>query len=115
VTKLILAIDQGTTGTTAILFDFDANIRAKVNQEFRQIFPRPGWVEHNLKDIWASVTKSIQAALIQCGASGHDICAIGITNQRETTAVWERKTGKPLHNAIVWQCRRTTPICQKNC
>jgi glycerol kinase len=113
VPELILAIDQGTTGTTVAIFDRSCDMRAKVNTEFRQIFPKPGWVEHDLEDIWASVTVSIQKALESCGASGGDIRAIGITNQRETTGVWERSGGKPLHNAIVWQCRRTAPLCQE--
>ena len=111
--ELILAIDQGTTGTTVAVFDQSCSMRAKVNTEFRQIFPEPGWVEHDLEDIWASVTTSIQKVLESCGASGRDIRAIGITNQRETTGVWERTGGNPLHNAIVWQCRRTAPLCQE--
>jgi glycerol kinase len=113
VADLILAIDQGTTGTTAALFDATGRMQAKVNQEFRQIFPKPGWVEHDLNDIWASVLDSIPAALNSCGATGEDLRAIGITNQRETTALWERKTGRPVHHAIVWQCRRTAPLCQE--
>jgi len=111
VAELILAIDQGTTGTTVAIFDRSCSMLAKVNTEFRQIFPRPGWVEHDLEDIWTSVTTSIRKALQSCQASGGDIRAIGITNQRETTGVWERDSGKPLHNAIVWQCRRTAPLC----
>jgi glycerol kinase len=111
VAELILAIDQGTTGTTVAVFDRSCSMLAKVNTEFRQIFPRPGWVEHDLEDIWTSVTTSIQKALQSCQASGGDVRAIGITNQRETTGVWEREGGKPLHNAIVWQCRRTAPLC----
>lgn len=109
--ELILAIDQGTTGTTVAVFDRSCNMLAKVNTEFRQIFPQPGWVEHDLEDIWTSVTTGIQKALQSCGASGGNVQAIGITNQRETTGVWEREGGKPLHNAIVWQCRRTAPLC----
>jgi glycerol kinase len=111
--KLILAIDQGTTGTTAALFDSTGSMRAKVNQEFRQIFPKPGWVEHDLADIWSSVTGSIAGVLKACEGTGEAIQAIGITNQRETTAVWDRKSGTPRHNAIVWQCRRTAPFCQE--
>lgn len=109
--ELILAIDQGTTGTTVAVFDRGGDMLAKVNTEFRQIFPRPGWVEHDLEDIWASVTTSIDKALRACGSTGRNVEAIGITNQRETTGVWERAGGKPLHNAIVWQCRRTAPLC----
>ena len=111
--ELILAIDQGTTGTTVAVFDRSCRMLAKVNTEFRQIFPQPGWVEHDLEDIWASVTTSIRSALKSCGASGGDVQAIGITNQRETTGVWERDGGKPLYNAIVWQCRRTAPLCSE--
>jgi glycerol kinase len=113
VPELILAIDQGTTGTTVAVFDPDGSMRAKVNTEFRQIFPQPGWVEHDLEDIWTSVTTSIQKALQAARAVGEDVRAIGITNQRETTGVWERAGGKPLHNAIVWQCRRTAPLCSQ--
>ncbi len=109
---LILAIDQGTTGTTVAIFDSACTMRAKVTTEFRQIFPRPGWVEHDLQDIWSSVLQSIEATLRTAGLDGSDIGAIGITNQRETTGLWERDTGRPLHNAIVWQCRRTAPLCQ---
>ncbi|HUU00601.1 MAG TPA: glycerol kinase GlpK [Myxococcota bacterium] len=111
--EMILAIDQGTTGTTVAVFDGAGRMQAKVNREFRQIFPQPGWVEHDLDDIWASVEQSVAAALESCGAVGSDIRAIGITNQRETTAVWERRGGRPTHNAIVWQCRRTTPVCRE--
>ncbi len=111
--ELILAIDQGTTGTTVAVFDPAGGMQAKVNTEFRQIFPQPGWVEHDLEDIWTSVTTSIQKALQACGATGRDVRAVGITNQRETTGVWERDGGRPLHNAIVWQCRRTAPLCSQ--
>ncbi|MBN2493865.1 MAG: glycerol kinase GlpK [Deltaproteobacteria bacterium] len=110
--KLLLSIDQGTTGTTVALFDAECRMRAKVNREFRQIFPRPGWVEHDLDDIWESVTLGIDEALRQAGARGADVEAIGITNQRETTCVWERDSLRPIHHAIVWQCRRTAPLCQ---
>jgi len=112
-TDLLLSIDQGTTGTTVALFDRNCSMRAKVNTEFRQIFPKPGWVEHDLEDIWSSVTTSVEACLAQAGVAGSDIRAIGITNQRETTGVWERSGGRPIHNAIVWQCRRTAPFCQQ--
>ncbi|HOX42024.1 MAG TPA: glycerol kinase GlpK [Myxococcota bacterium] len=109
---LILAIDQGTTGTNVALYDQDCRLRAIVKTEFRQIFPQPGWVEHDLDDIWASVEASIRGALERAGARGDEVRAIGITNQRETTALWERQGGRPLHHAIVWQCRRTAPQCQ---
>ncbi len=110
-TDLLLAIDQGTTGTTVALFDVSCNMIAKVNTEFRQIFPKPGWVEHDLDDIWNSVEQSIQSCLETSRMSPKDIKGIGITNQRETTGIWNRKTAKPVHNAIVWQCRRTAPFC----
>jgi len=111
VSDFILAIDQGTTGTTVALFDAGGHMQAKVNTEFRQIFPQPGWVEHNLDDIWNSVTESIRHVLEKSRVPAGDIRAIGITNQRETTCVWERESGRPLHHAIVWQCRRTAPQC----
>ncbi len=110
---LILSIDQGTTGTTVALFDHHCQMKAKVTTEFRQIFPKPGMVEHDLNEIWESVTQSIPKALRKAGVDGQAVTAIGITNQRETTGLWDRKTGKPVHNAIVWQCRRTAPFCQE--
>jgi glycerol kinase len=109
----VLAIDQGTTGTTVLVLDRRLAVRAKVNQEFRQIFPRPGWVEHDLDDIWGSTIATVQRALREGGLRGADIAAIGITNQRETTALWERRSGRALHHAIVWQDRRTTDVCAK--
>jgi glycerol kinase len=109
----VLAIDQGTTGTTVLVVDKRLVVRAKVNQEFRQIFPRPGWVEHDLDDIWGSTTATVQRALREAGLRGGDVAAIGITNQRETTALWDRRTGRPLHHAIVWQDRRTTEACAR--
>jgi len=107
----VLAIDQGTTGTTVLVLDRRLSVRSKVNQEFRQIFPKPGWVEHDLEDIWGSTLHTIGRALREAGITGRDIAAIGITNQRETTALWERRSGKPVHHAIVWQDRRTTEAC----
>ena len=109
----VLAIDQGTTSTRALVLDQRLTVRAKVNEEFRQIFPRPGWVEHDLEDIWASTLSTIRRALKQAGAKGAEIAAIGITNQRETTALWDRRTGRPLHHAIVWQDRRTSEDCAR--
>ncbi len=109
----VLAIDQGTTGTTVLILDRRLQVRAKVNQEFRQIFPKPGWVEHDLDDIWGSTTATLQRALREAGLRGQEIAAIGITNQRETTALWERRSGRPLHHAIVWQDRRTTETCAR--
>jgi glycerol kinase len=87
-------------------------VKAKANQEFRQIFPKPGWVEHNLEDIWATVEACVPKALRSAGVKPHEIAAIGITNQRETTGLWDRRSGKPIHHAIVWQCRRTADACK---
>ena len=109
----VLAIDQGTTGTTVLILDRRLAVRAKVNQEFRQIFPKPGWVEHDLEDIWGSTLSTVQRALREAGLRGGDIAAVGITNQRETTALWDRRTSRPLHHAIVWQDRRTTDECAR--
>jgi glycerol kinase len=110
--SFVLAIDQGTTGSTVALVDQRGQIRARASYEFPQIFPKPGWVEHDPADIWASVQKAIRAILRKKLCKPTDIVAIGITNQRETTALWNRETGEPLHNAIVWQCRRTTDFCE---
>jgi glycerol kinase len=108
---IVLAIDQGTTGTTVVAVDRELNVIAKENREFRQIFPKPGWVEHDLEDIWRSTVETI-AKVIAGGVDPARIAAIGITNQRETVGVWERKSGTPIHNAIVWQCRRTADRCE---
>ena len=107
----LLAIDQGTTSTRAIVFDGQLKPVAKAQQEFAQHYPAPGWVEHDPEDLWQSTVATIQAALVQAGIAARDLAAIGITNQRETTLVWDRKTGKPVHNAIVWQDRRTASLC----
>ena len=109
--RYVLAIDQGTTGTTAVLLDRALAVRAAANQEFPQHFPRPGWVEHDLEEIWASVGATVRKALRQAGARGRDVAAIGITNQRETTALWRRSDGRPVSRAVVWQDRRTTEAC----
>jgi glycerol kinase len=109
----VLAIDQGTTGTTVLVLDRHLSVRARVNQEFRQIFPKPGWVEHDLEDIWASTVGTVQRALRESGLRGADVAAIGITNQRETAGLWERRSGRPVHHAIVWQDRRTTDACAR--
>lgn len=111
--KFLLAIDQGTTGNTAIILSDQLEVLAKVNREFPQIYPQPGWVEHNPEDIWNGVAEVVKIAISEAGIDPSEIAAIGITNQRETTIVWEKSTGKPLYNAIVWQCRRTTPICEE--
>lgn len=111
--KYVLALDQGTTSTRAIVFDKGGNIIARAQQEFNQIYPKPGWVEHSPQDIMGSTVAVVGEALVRANATAHDICAIGITNQRETTLVWDKKTGKPVCNAIVWQCRRTADYCEK--
>lgn len=108
----ILTIDQGTTGTTVLLIDKDINILAKKNTEFKQYYPQPGWVEHDPEEIWNVTVRTIGEVMQQSGISGSDIAAIGITNQRETTVLWERATGKPVHPAIVWQDRRTARECE---
>ena len=111
--KYILALDQGTTSSRAIVFDKQGNILGKAQQEFPQIYPKPGWVEHDPHDIYGSQVGVIVEALIRANVSATDIAAIGITNQRETTFVWDKNTGKPVYNAIVWQCRRTADYCEK--
>src|SRR6478736_5630939 len=109
----ILALDQGTTSSRAIVFDHDGGIRATAQKEFTQIFPKAGWVEHDGNEIWASQIGVASEALARAGLKTVDIAAIGITNQRETTLVWDRKTGEPIHNAIVWQDRRTAEFCDE--
>jgi len=111
--KYVLALDQGTTSSRAILFDKDGSIFASSQKEFTQFFPKGGWVEHDPMEIWSSQLEVAQAVLKENGVSAKDVAAIGITNQRETTIIWDRKTGKPIYNAIVWQDRRTAAICDK--
>ncbi|MEZ4995089.1 MAG: glycerol kinase GlpK [Saprospiraceae bacterium] len=111
--QYILALDQGTTSSRAILFDKNGNIKAVEQKEFTQIFPKPGWVEHNAEEIWSSQLKVAQDVLKNNSVSADQIAAIGITNQRETAVVWDRRTGKPIYNAIVWQDRRTAGICDQ--
>ena len=111
--KFILALDQGTTSSRAILFNKQGAIVADAQQEFRQIFPKPGWVEHDADEIWASQQGVATDALRKAGVTSTDIAAIGITNQRETTVVWDRATGRPICNAIVWQDRRTAGACDR--
>src|SRR5512133_847013 len=107
----LLAIDQGTTSTRAILFDAALTPVASAQQEFTQIYPAPGLVEHDPENIWSTVVATVRAAIARAGADAKDIAGIGITNQRETTIVWERATGRPIHHAIVWQDRRTADAC----
>ncbi|MBP1606613.1 MAG: Glycerol kinase [Acidobacteria bacterium] len=109
----VLALDQGTTSSRAILFDHDGRIAGAAQKEFRQIFPQAGWVEHDPLDIWSSQRDVALQVLGQHGIAASDIAAIGITNQRETTVVWDRHTGEPIHNAIVWQDRRTASLCDQ--
>src|SRR3954447_20249921 len=109
--KYILALDQGTTSSRAIIFDHSGRVVGQSNQEFEQIYPKPGWVEHNPEDIWSSQINVVNKVMQDTGLTADNIAAIGITNQRETTVVWDRNTGRPIHNAIVWQDRRTAGFC----
>lgn len=109
----VLAIDQGTTSSRAILFNKQGSIVNVSQREFTQIFPKPGWVEHNADEIWGSVLAVIAEVLAESGVDAKDVAAIGITNQRETTVVWDKTTGKPVYNAIVWQSRQTNEICEQ--
>lgn len=111
--KYIVALDQGTTSSRTIVLDRDANIVSSVQREFPQIYPQPGWVEHDPRQIWATQSSTLTEALAGVGISSDEIAGIGITNQRETTVVWEKATGKPVYNAIVWQCRRTANMCDE--
>ena len=109
--EYLLAIDQGTTGTTALLIDRTLRVVGKVNVEFPQIYPQPGWVSHDPQAIWQSATDAMARVLATTGIAGTEIAGVGITNQRETTVVWHRSTGAPIGHAIVWQCRRTAEVC----
>lgn len=111
--QYILALDQGTTSSRAIIFDHDGNIAGIAQQEFRQIFPQPGWVEHDAEEIWQTQLQVAKDVLERSNITPAQIAAIGITNQRETTVVWEKATGKPIYNAIVWQDRRTANFCDQ--
>ncbi|RPI03106.1 MAG: glycerol kinase [Calditrichaeota bacterium] len=111
--KAVLAIDQGTTGTTVLIVENSGEIRCRAYSEFRQFYPKPGWVEHDAEEIWSVTKKLIIQAVKKAKLKPHDIAAIGITNQRETTVIWDRRSGKPIHNAIVWQCRRTSDFCSE--
>jgi glycerol kinase len=111
--RYVLALDQGTTSSRAIVFDQAGAIRAVAQKELRQIFPRPGWVEHDPNEIWSTQLGVAAEALARAGITAGDVAAIGITNQRETTLLWDRRTGQPIANAIVWQDRRTAPACER--
>jgi glycerol kinase len=109
----VISIDQGTTGTRAVVMDRNLDVRGSSYMEFRQIYPKPGWVEHNPIEIWDSTVKVLGEALGKSGVDPKEIAGIGITNQRETTTIWDRRFSKPIYNSIVWQCRRTGDICAK--
>lgn len=111
--KYIMALDQGTTSSRCIIFNNQGKIEGMAQKEFTQIYPKAGWVEHDPMEIWSTQYSVAIEALAKIGATGKDIAAIGITNQRETTIVWDKKTGKPIYNAIVWQCRRTSEFCHE--
>lgn len=111
--KYILALDQGTTSSRAIIFDHESNVVGIAQSEFPQIYPKPGWVEHDAMEIWGTQSGVARQVLDKTGITPEEIAAMGITNQRETTVVWDRETGKPIYNAIVWQCRRTASYCDE--
>ncbi|QQX79970.1 glycerol kinase GlpK [Shewanella sp. KX20019] len=111
--KYVIALDQGTTSSRTIVFDHEANIVASSQREFGQIYPKPGWVEHDAMEIWASQSSTLIEALARADIHSEDVAGIGITNQRETTVIWDKVTGKPVYNAIVWQCRRSKEICDE--
>ena len=108
--KYVMALDAGTTSNRCILFDHDGKIQSVAQKEFRQIFPNPGWVEHDANEIWSTQLGVAVEAMSKIGSTAADIAAIGITNQRETVIVWDKETGEPVYHAIVWQCRRTSDI-----
>ena len=111
--KYILTLDQGTTSSRAILFNNEGKIASIAQKEFTQFYPKPGWVEHDPMEIWSSQASVITEAVLKENLSADEIAAIGITNQRETTIVWDRQTGRPVYNAIVWQDRRTSEKCDE--
>lgn len=111
--RFILALDQGTTSSRSILFDYEGNVVAVDQQEFKQYYPRPGWVEHDPYEIWNTQVSTARNVLKKSGVNAEEIAGIGITNQRETTVIWDKKTGSPIYPAIVWQCRRTAQICEQ--
>ncbi|MCG9713782.1 glycerol kinase GlpK [Shewanella insulae] len=110
--KYVIALDQGTTSSRTIIFDHDANVVAISQREFSQVYPKAGWVEHDPMEIWASQSSTLIEALARAGIHSDEVAGIGITNQRETTILWDKTTGKPIYNAIVWQCRRSQPLCE---
>lgn len=111
--KYIVALDQGTTSSRSLVLDKRGKIISVAQREFSQIYPHPGWVEHDPREIWATQSATLTEALAKKGINPDEVAAIGVTNQRETTIIWDKSTGKPVYNAIVWQCRRTTPLCER--
>ena len=111
--RYIMALDAGTTSNRCILFDRNGRICSVAQREFHQYFPKPGWVEHDANEIWASMLGVAVEAMQRIGATAAEIAGIGITNQRETSVVWDKATGEPIYNAIVWQCRRTSAYCDE--
>ena len=111
--QYVVALDQGTTSSRCIIFDREQRVVGSAQREYTQLYPRPGWVEHDPMEIWSSQYSVLTEALAQTGVAPEEIAAIGITNQRETTVVWDRETGRPVYNAIVWQCRRTAGLCEE--
>ena len=111
--RYVIALDQGTTSSRCIIFDREQNVVGMAQREFTQYYPKPGWVEHDPMEIWSSQYSVLTEALAQAGVSPEEVAAIGITNQRETTVVWDRHTGRPIYHAIVWQCRRTAGLCEE--
>ncbi|HHP9986838.1 TPA: FGGY family carbohydrate kinase, partial [Listeria monocytogenes] len=111
--KYILALDQGTTSSRAMIIDEEGEVIGVAQEEFDQIFPKPGWVEHNANEIWASILAVIAGVLLKTNISSKEIAGIGITNQRETTVIWDKESGNPIYNAIVWQSRQTEDICKQ--
>lgn len=111
--KYVITLDQGTTSSRAIVFDISGNIVGVVRKEHRQIYPNPGWVEHDPREILSNQVEVLRSVVDRCNISMEDILALGITNQRETVILWDKNTGEPVYNAIVWQCRRTAEICEQ--
>lgn len=111
--KYIIALDQGTTSSRAVIFDRDQKVVRMAQREYTQYYPKEGWVEHDPMEIFATQYGVLVDAMLLAGISAEEVAAIGITNQRETTIVWEKDTGRPVYNAIVWQCRRTAPLCEQ--
>ena len=111
--EYIMALDQGTTSSRAVIFDQQGKIFSMAAKEFGQIYPRPGWVEHDPAEMWDSQMEAARQALDSVNLSPRSIAAIGVTNRRETTLIWDRESGRPVYNAIVWQCHRTAPICSE--